>query len=137
MISRDEAERLVAEEGHVVTASGWDAGPVARVFLDEYTNWPSFLTVAATEPGRERFVALHEAEIQGEDVRVPYPQDKIEGAPQVAVDADLSIEEEDDLFDYYGVPIEGVEPSVAHLGSVLEPDGRDEVSERDTDRPDS
>lgn len=144
MIDRDEAEQLLADGGHLFDGSGHDAGPVLRIYLDEYTGWPTFATIASDLPDRETLVALHEAERRAAGwgvggVRVPYHQERIDRAPTVATDRDLSISEEDALFDYYGVPIDGVTPVVEHLGSVLTPHDADghapDVVEHDVDRP--
>jgi len=147
MIDRDEAEALLEAGGHLFLGSGddtgRDAGPVLRVYLDEYSGWPSFATVAAALPGQESLVALHQAEHreQGDGIQVPYDEDKINAAPTVGADQDLSISEEDALFDYYGVPIDEVIPVVEHLGSALVPHETSdaaagpEVAEHDVDRP--
>jgi hypothetical protein len=121
MIDRDEAEQLLDDAGHLLASDDSDLGPVSQIYLDEYTNWPSFVTIASTVPGVETLVALHEAELHPRGVQVPYPPTKIERAPQVNHGKQLSIEAENALFDYYDVPIEGAVPSVAHLGAVLEP----------------
>jgi len=122
VITRDEAEQVVEEKGRALTRQGDLLGPVVRVFLDEYTGWPSFMTVQLDERSvHETFVALHEAVADGADVVVPYGRDLVHNAPTVTTGQALSMGEEDELFDYYGVPIEGVEPSVAHLGSTLLP----------------
>lgn len=62
---------------------------------------------------------MHEAHLDGGDLIVAYPRDRIVRAPWVSEGADLSIAEEDLLFDYYAVPIDGVLPSVARLGTSL------------------
>jgi len=135
MITRDEAERVVDEEGQAWTQKRDALGPVVRVFLDEYTGWPSFMTVQLNETSaHETFVALHEAVLEGADVLVPYDRDRVHNAPTVSAGQDLSLGEEDELFDYYGVPIEGVQPSVAHLGSALVP-AEDGVDEKQIDHP--
>ena len=127
MIDRDEAEQLLEAEGHLFLGAepdvGRDAGPVLRVYLDEYSGWPSFATVAGAKAGRESLVALHQAHLrhQGDGVQVPYGEDTLNQAPTVGADQDPSISEEDALFDYYGVPVDGVVPVVGHLGSVLVP----------------
>ena len=60
------------------TAAGDQLGMMRRVFLDDYTGWPSFATInLGTDPSRGRM-------------------------------AILTTQEEDDLFDYYGVPIDGI-----------------------------
>ena len=123
MISSDEAEQIVEDGGHLVTRDGDDLGPVRRVFLDDYTAWPSFCTVDTDPPsGEEVFVALHEAELDGDRILVPYDLPRIDDAPRAAPDQSLSIADEDALFDYYEVPVEGVQPVVARLGQVFATD---------------
>lgn len=131
MIDRDEAERIIDQQLRMETEDGVVLGPVLRVFLDDYTGWPSFATISHTaDPARETFVALHEATVSADRVVVPYPLEKIRGAVSVAGTEDLSTAAEDDLFDYYGVPIDGVAPIVEHLGNALVPaeDGVVEVA---------
>lgn len=117
MIDREEAEQLIADGGHLFAAEGSDLGTIVRIYLDEYTGWPGFLTVAAAVAGQELFVALHQAELRTDGVEVPYTRTKIELAPRVANDQNPTIEEEDALFDYYGVPIDGTVSSVTPLGT--------------------
>lgn len=135
MISRTEAEQVVDRGGSARNRDGEELGRVVRVFLDQYTGWPSFMTVRLGEStSHETFVALHEADLQGGDVVVPYNRQRVHNAPTVSAGQELSLREEDELFDYYGVPIEGVEPSVAHLGSALVP-GEDGVDEEPVHQP--
>lgn len=135
MISHDEAEQLLDNQGHL-TAGQDDLGPVLRVYLDEYTGWPSFCTITSPLPDLETLVALHEADTNDRGITVPYHRDTINQAPRVRTGHDLSITEEDALFDYYNVPIEGVVPAVEHLGSVLVPtDHNVGVVEHDVDHP--
>ena len=135
VITRDEAEQVVEEKGRALTRHGDLLGPVVRVFLDEYTGWPSFMTVQLdNRSAHETFIALHEAVADSADVVVPYGRDLVHNAPTVTTGQALSLGEEDALFDYYGVPIEGVEPSVAHLGSTLLPTN-DGVNEEQIDHP--
>ncbi len=130
MIDRDEAEQVLAEHLSMETTVGNRLGPIRRVFLDDYTGWPSFATIdSAAEPGRESFVALHQADLEEDRVVVPYPLDKITGAPTVDAADSLTTHQEDDLFDYYGVPIDGAVPAVSHLGNALEPQPDGNVSE--------
>lgn len=119
MITRTEAQQLLDGAGGARTEAGDDLGPVVRVFLDEYTDWPSFFTINSAAPARETYIALHEATLDDGDIVVPYTLDRIHNALQVDRDSELSVREEDELFDYYGVPVEGVVPSVAHLGTAL------------------
>lgn len=133
MITKTQAEQLLDERGQARTTTGDNLGEVLRVFLDNYTDWPSFCTVQSSAPSRETYIALHEATLVDGNLVLPYTLDRIRNAPQVDQDADLSIREEDELFDYYGVPIEGVVPSVAHLGSALTTDSHGHVIETDVE----
>ncbi len=141
MINRWEIETLLRDEAHLVDGDGGDLGPVARVFLDDYTGWPSFCTIEAPAGSHQAYVALHEATATDGAISVPYARRVIVNAPRAAYDVSLSRAEEDTLFDYYGVPIDGVVPVVAHLGHVLETDGDDQVAtqelveESDPERP--
>lgn len=45
MIDRDEAERLLANRGHLIASDGTDLGPLLQVYVDEYTGWPTFATI--------------------------------------------------------------------------------------------
>ena len=135
MIDRDEAEQIIDHALTMETDNGEDLGPVRRVFLDDYTGWPSFATIShGTDPARETFVALHEATVRDGVVVAPYPLEKIRGATSVVGTKNLSTAEEDALFNYYGVPIDGVAPIVEHLGSALVPT-EDGVTEVPTDQP--
>ena len=133
MITKRQAQQLLDDAGEARTRAGDPLGPVLRIFLDEYTDWPSFFTVSSASPARETYIALHEAEFHDGDLTVPYTLSRIHNAPQVNRDSDLSIREEDELFDYYGVPIEGVEPSVAHLGTALSTDDHGNLIETNVD----
>ena len=137
MISRVEAEGLVEDGADVVALDGEVLGSLVRVFLDEYTGWPSFMTVELNPSNaHETFVALHQAHVKDGKVYVPYDRQRVHNAPLVPTGQDLSTREEDELFDYYGVPIEGVEPSVAHLGATLTVT-EDGVDEEPANRPTS
>lgn len=123
MIGRDEAEQLLADRGRARTSAGHDLGPVVQVFLDEYTGWPSFMTVALSPAaGEETLVALHEAKRRGHDAVIPYTLCRVQNAPKLLVGRGLSVSEEDDVFYYYDVPVEGADPSVSHPGRALDPD---------------
>ena len=119
MITKAEAQQLLDDGGAARTEAADRLGPVVRVFLDEYTDWPIFFTIHSASSRRETYVALHEATLVEGDFVVPYTLERVRAAPQVEADQDLSISEEDALFDYYRVPIDGAVPSVAHLVSAL------------------
>ena len=89
------------------TAVGPDGklGTVGQVFLDDETGRPEWATVRTGLFGtKEAFVPLAEADLSGQDLRVPYDKDKVKGAPHVEADSGhLSQQEEAELYRYYGL----------------------------------
>jgi uncharacterized protein (TIGR02271 family) len=81
-------------------------GRIGQVYLDERTGQPEWMTVRTGMFGtRESFVPLAPAEVRDDEVIVPYPKDHVTEAPNVDVDANgyLSEQEEAQLYGYYGV----------------------------------
>lgn len=103
MISTDQIERLLAG-GTVVTEDGEKIGKVGQVFVDDRTGEPDWVTVKTGLFGTgESFVPLAEADVQGDEIRVPFGKDRVKGAPRVDdAGGHLSHEEEDALYRYYG-----------------------------------
>ncbi len=101
-----EQEQAYALQGNTLYSSD-DAkvGTIGQVYLDDVTGRPEWLTVRTGFFGtNESFVPLQDATLEGDVVRVPYTNDHIKGAPNVAVDdGHLSPEEEQQLYTYYGV----------------------------------
>ena len=89
------------------TAVGPDGklGTVGQVYLDDETGRPEWATVRTGLFGtKEAFVPLADAEISGQDLRVPFDKDRVKGAPHVDADqGHLSPEEESELYRYYGL----------------------------------
>src|SRR3954470_11091087 len=89
------------------TAVGPDGtlGTVGQVYLDDQTGRPEWATVRTGLFGtKEAFVPLAEADLSGQDLRVPYAKDQVKGAPHVETDqGHLSQQEEAELYHYYGL----------------------------------
>ncbi|GGL88600.1 DUF2382 domain-containing protein [Nakamurella endophytica] len=99
----DQAARLL-DDGVVVGAGGDELGKVGQVFVDNETGQPTWVTVkTGWFGGNQSFVPLDDASIEGNRVVVPYDQDKVKGAPNFAEDEPLSEQDEDRLYEYYGV----------------------------------
>ena len=49
------------------------------------------------------FVPMTQAELQGDDVVVPFDKETVKGAPNVQADEDVSPQEEQEIFSYYGL----------------------------------
>lgn len=109
MISQEQLNALYTAE--VVDRGGEKVGAMGRVYLDNRTGEPAWVTVRTGRlGGRKVFVPLSTAEIVGERIRVPYSTAMIKDAPDIACDRHLSEDEEADLMEYYSVD-EGPAPS--------------------------
>jgi len=104
MVSTEQVQNLIDRKATVYAQDGDKIGTVGQVFLDDETNTPNWVTVKTGLFGTsETFVPLDRATVQGDDVHVPYTKDKVKDAPRVDVDQHLSVEEEDELYRYYGL----------------------------------
>lgn len=100
----------------IVDSSGKAVGPVGQVYLDHASGNPEWVSIRTGLFGtRESFVPLQEAELLGEDLKVPYTKDKITSALCLEVDQELSQEQEDELYRYYGM----ADPQQDHSGSFI------------------
>src|SRR5919206_636183 len=102
MISRDSVQTLIG--GTAYSSDGDKIGSVGQVYLDNDTGEPAWVTVKTGLLGSsESFVPLDQAELTDGGVRVPYDKDRVKGAPNIETDRELSEEEEDQLYAYYGL----------------------------------
>jgi uncharacterized protein (TIGR02271 family) len=93
------------EGADVVDESGDKIGSVSDIYLDDETNQPEFALVTSGLFGtKHHFVPLRDAELSGDQLRVPYGKDQVKNAPSIDADGQLSQEEEQDLYSYYGLP---------------------------------
>jgi len=103
-LTTDQARTLAGAGGNVVSTSGGKIGSIGQIYLDDATGDPSWITVKTGLFGTsESFVPLDNASVQGDDVVVGFDKDKVKDAPRVDPDGSLSPEEEDTLYDYYGL----------------------------------
>ena len=90
--------------GTAYDSDGSKVGSVDEIYTDKDTGEPSFVTVHTGLFGsKTTFVPLADASVDGEDLRLPYDKAKIKDAPGVEPDADITDEEQDRLYDYYGL----------------------------------
>jgi sporulation protein YlmC with PRC-barrel domain len=102
MISRDSVQTLLG--GTAYSSDGDKIGSVGQVYLDNDTNEPAWVTVKTGLLGSsESFVPLDQAELTDDGLRVPYDKDRVKGAPNIETDRQLSEQDEDQLYDYYGL----------------------------------
>ncbi|MFC4120799.1 DUF2382 domain-containing protein [Nonomuraea zeae] len=89
---------------HVMGSDGQSIGKVGQVYLNDRTGEPEWVTVRTGFFGmKQTFVPLANARRSGEEIRVPFDKEMIKDAPNIDVDGRLSLEEEADLYRYYGM----------------------------------
>ncbi|PYY61404.1 photosystem reaction center subunit H [Curtobacterium sp. MCSS17_011] len=88
----------------VTDPDGAKVGTVKQVYVDQQDGHPLFASVSTGLFGRsESFVPLEGADLSGDELRVAYGKDQIKDAPRVEGDGELSDEEQDRVFDHYGI----------------------------------
>src|SRR4051812_37250111 len=102
MISRDSVQTLIG--GTAYTNDGDKIGSIGTVYLDNASGEPAWVTVKTGLFGsNESFVPLEQAELSEGGIRVPYDKDRVKNAPNIETDRELSEQEEDQLYSYYGL----------------------------------
>jgi uncharacterized protein (TIGR02271 family) len=84
----------------VFDSTGEPIGEVQRVFYDQATNEPAWITVRGAD-AREAFVPTAGARIDPSGVTVALRQDVIEGSPRIQAGAELSADDAAKLDRYY------------------------------------
>ncbi|WP_018332638.1 DUF2382 domain-containing protein [Actinomycetospora chiangmaiensis] len=92
----------------VIGENGEKLGKVDAVFLDNRTRRPEWAAVKTGLFGiHVSLVPLARASSDHGALRVPYSKDEVQKAPHHDPDRELSVEEEKQLFDHYGVEYGG------------------------------
>lgn len=102
-ISTDDLGRIT-QQTSVVSSDGDKLGTINQIYTSDSTGEPAWVTLKTGLFGtQESFVPLAEASFDGDDIRVPVTKKVVHDAPRVDADGHLSVEEEDDLYRYYGL----------------------------------
>jgi uncharacterized protein (TIGR02271 family) len=89
----------------MVGSDGEKIGKISEIYEDPQTGKPEWATVSSGLFGsKSNFVPLAGASPTGEDVRAQVTKDQVKDAPGVEADGELSEQEEQRLFEHYGVP---------------------------------
>ncbi|MDO5662897.1 MAG: PRC and DUF2382 domain-containing protein, partial [Brachybacterium sp.] len=92
------------QTAEVLDSTGDKVGKVGQVYLTNDSQEPSWVTVNTGLFGtKETFIPLAEAQYQDGQITVPYEKSFIKDAPNVDEDGEISREQEDELYRYYGV----------------------------------
>ena len=101
-MSTENAAQLRGAE--LIDASGDKVGKVDEIYLDQETGRPEWALVkTGLFGGKSSFVPLSGANPDGETLRVPYEKDQISDAPKIDQGQELSQEEEQALYEHYGM----------------------------------
>jgi uncharacterized protein (TIGR02271 family) len=104
MFTREDIDGLLNAGGDVLTTDGDKIGSIGQVYADDDNGEPTFVTVRTGLFGTsESFVPLEGARVDGNDILVPYSKDQVKDAPRVAEDGHLEPDDEDRLYDHYGL----------------------------------
>ncbi|WP_159619828.1 YsnF/AvaK domain-containing protein [Arthrobacter zhaoguopingii] len=126
MITQEQMKELISAGGNVLSADGQILGPLGRLYVDDATGRPTWVTVDTGASAAESFVPLDGATTSGGDVQVAYPRESVLAAPGMSQDGHLSQAEEKHLLRHYGL-LPGVDEvsddrSDEHATSRLESD---------------
>ncbi|HEY8453649.1 MAG: PRC and DUF2382 domain-containing protein [Micromonosporaceae bacterium] len=111
MITRDQIPNLLGHTAY--DQAHHKLGRIGQVFVDDDTGVPEWLTVQAGLFGtKESFVPAQAADLRGDEVLLPFPQEQIRQAPKVETeDGHLSPAAEALLYDYYGLQYQPYAPA--------------------------
>jgi len=101
MLSSEDFARM---KGRTMVGRNGKIGKIDELYADRESGEPTFATVQSGLFGsKTHFVPLQQADLRGDEVVVPYDEEQVKAAPSIAEDADLSPEEEERLYQHYGV----------------------------------
>lgn len=106
MISKDQLRTL--RDGDLYSVDGDKIGSIEEIYLDDRTNEPEWATVNTGLFGTSQsFVPLSGATVTEDGLTVQYSKDQIKDAPRVDAGEHLGVEQEQELYRYYGVDGQG------------------------------
>jgi uncharacterized protein (TIGR02271 family) len=109
----DKEQILNSTGGTVLDKSGAKIGSVQDIYLDDRSGEPEWVLVSTGWVGNKgTFVPLQNASQQGNDIVVPYDEDFVKGAPTMDPDGQLTPQEENQLYEYYGLAGLGAQADV-------------------------
>lgn len=128
MISEDQIHTISG--GNAIDSEGNKIGSVGQIYLDDQTGNAAWVTVKTGLFGNsESFVPLHDAEVDGDGIKVPFTKDKVKDAPRVDADKHLDHDDERTLYEYYGVDYDS--PAAAPVAGREGEDHEDERGDGD------
>src|SRR4051794_7605901 len=88
----------------VTDQSGEKIGRLEEIYLDDQTGQPEWVAVkTGLFGGHVSLVPLQGVTENGGELQVAFARDKVKGAPPFDLDGHLELNEEDTLYEYYGL----------------------------------
>ena len=117
-----------------IDPQGDKIGRIGQVYVDDVTGKPDWVTVNTGLFGtKEHFAPLKGATVTGDDIVLPFDQDVVNDAPDVADASHLDPDEQDALYTYYAQYLSGSGPAGyrrtpgANIGSAATVEDEHEV----------
>jgi uncharacterized protein (TIGR02271 family) len=102
MIATQDIDRIIGSEA--VDPQNDRIGKVSQVYIDQETDRPSWVSVKTGLFGSsESLIPLENAQWDNDALHVGYDKDRVKDAPRVDADRELSPEEQEQLYRYYGL----------------------------------
>ncbi|WP_436737566.1 PRC-barrel domain containing protein [Streptomyces sp. BBFR102] len=101
-----EAENIRDWRDHsVVDSEGHKIGTLESVYVDTVSDRPFFIGIVTGLPTRRRitFAPLEKAVVSPSYVKLAWPKQLVKDAPGISTDGELLAEQEQGIFDHYGL----------------------------------
>lgn len=123
MANHEQLQDLAEKRTHVIGPDGEKIGTLGKIYVDEATRQPSFVSVHCGLFGTgERIVPVEDAAISAGHLQVAYAKDVVKGAPKVDTGEPLTAAAERELYGYYAQPQgtgDETEKSGRHVGPLV------------------
>lgn len=89
----------------VLDADGNKVGDVDGLWIDSDTGEPEYVGIYVSWllRGKTHIIPLANTEIGDDTIQLPYTEDQIKNAPVFGTDVELTPEQEDEIYQYYGL----------------------------------
>jgi uncharacterized protein (TIGR02271 family) len=106
MIDTKTIDRVIGATAY--DRDGDKIGKVGQVYVDSANGRPLWASVHTGLFGLdESMVPLEDATFDGDELRVPYEKDRVKDAPRVDTSGEIAVDEQQELWRYYGLSDSG------------------------------
>jgi hypothetical protein len=104
-IREHDVDRLSRGQMSVRGSQGDKIGTVSQVDTSDDTGEPTWASIRTGLFGVQgTFIPLRDADLSGDDLRIPFDKDTVKSAPPIDPDGHLTLEQEAERYRHYGVP---------------------------------